>query len=155
MSYFDSLPRTFEEAVAVKSKYYYTNGLCKHKHLAPRYTSSKRCIQCNKKSQIKTYLKYFDDPAYMAKRRAKLSTKKDKEGRKVTEVNEVFSGKKFPTVREAAKYFNMSPSTIGKSLCKETHCSRRGSNEKYFFIRKAFIAQGKEYRNPNRFKKHN
>lgn len=41
-----TLPSNIPDAKSKKSKYYYTGKPCKHGHMSPRYTSSRRCTSC-------------------------------------------------------------------------------------------------------------
>jgi hypothetical protein len=42
----DTLPRSQKEALALGSKLYYTGKPCKRGHIAPRYASAAKCVDC-------------------------------------------------------------------------------------------------------------
>lgn len=154
MSHFD-LPRTLEQAREAGSKYYFTNGLCKHKHLAHRYTSSSKCVECVNNNDRERYLKVKHTAAYKSGKKLSRRRRQDRRGRVRIEVTEVSSGKKFPSMVLAAKYFGVSRISVWRSSQTNALITKRGTDQRFLFKKKTFIAQGKEYRNPNRFKKHN
>jgi hypothetical protein len=45
-SLYKKLPTTRNEALGNGSTYYFTGEKCIHGHRAPRYTSTRRCVQC-------------------------------------------------------------------------------------------------------------
>jgi hypothetical protein len=149
------LPKTCEEAVEVGSKTYFTNSLCKHKHLAPRYIASGRCIECQRKGVRVFYNKNKDDANYLKSRNLLARRRQDREGRKKVEVTEEFSGRVFPSVKEAAEHFSISPASAWRSIYTEMPCGKRGSSEKFMFKKKAFLAYGEGSRNQKRFNSQN
>lgn len=43
---FDGLPSSSHRATQIGSRHYFTGSACARDHIAPRYTSSRRCVAC-------------------------------------------------------------------------------------------------------------
>jgi hypothetical protein len=52
---FYGYPRTRPEALLSGDMYYFSGKPCKHGHIAPRFTSTRACSECNRLRAAKVY----------------------------------------------------------------------------------------------------
>lgn len=125
ISRFDDLPKSREEAVELGSEYFFSGKPCKNGHISRRKTQSLACSGCR---------------AVWSKRYKARAPKR------VVEVTHKQSGKVFKTAAEAAKFCNISVSSVWRSIYYRTYMSygSDGTIRGHSFTKRVYLKKQKE-----------
>lgn len=111
------LPKNPLDAELAGSLFYFPEVPCAQKHLAPRYTKTRRCVQCTKEACLKGYLEKAKDKEFLKARAEKQKEiRRKKVGIKKIVVAETSQGRTFNSIKEAAAHYGLYYSIVWQSI---------------------------------------